>query len=265
MRAPTTVKEPTGAVKKYQAQSDASAERERLILEHLPQVRLIARRIHERLPESVNLDDLVSTGTIGLIAAIDRFDPRHNVKLKTYAEYKIRGAILDSLRGLDWAPRRQRKRSKQIEAAISVIEQRLHRTPTEEEIAKQLNLEMEEYHEWLVEIRGVNLGSLEAASPEGDGRNLLKYISDDEESWPSRLLERSELQRLLADAIEKMPRTERLVITLYYHEELTLREISKIVNLHESRVSQLKSQAVLRLRSYMEKRWPVVKGAAHAE
>ena len=116
---------------------------------------------------------------------------------------------------------------------------------------------LEEYHEWLVDIRGVNLGSLEAASPDDDGRSLLKYISDDEENWPSRLLERSELQRLLADAIEKMPRTERIVISLYYHEELTLREISKVVNLHESRVSQLKSQAILRLRTYMEKRWPM--------
>src|ERR1700756_4001135 len=137
----------------YRAISPVMAEeRERLILEHLPQVRLIARRIHERLPESVNLDDLISTGTIGLIAAIDRFDPAHNVKLRTYAEYKIRGAILDSLRGLDWAPRQQRKRAKQIESAISAIEQRVHRTPTEEEIAGELGLELEEYHEWLVEI-----------------------------------------------------------------------------------------------------------------
>jgi RNA polymerase sigma factor FliA len=260
MRAPTLVKESSKTLKNYQTQDSAAGERERLILEHLPQVRLIARRIHERLPESVNLDDLVSTGTLGLIAAIDRFDSSHNVKLKTYAEYKIRGAILDSLRGLDWAPRQQRKRSKQIEAAISVAEQRLHRAPSEEEIALQLDVTLAEYHEWLVDIRGVNLGSLEAASPEDEGRNLLQYVSDDEENWPSRLLERSELQRLLADAIEKMPRTERTVISLYYHEELTLREISKIVSLHESRVSQLKSQAILRLRSYMEKRWPVERG-----
>jgi len=260
MNATTQVKEPSRAVKRYQASTRAADEREQLILEHLPQVRLIARRIHERLPDSVSLDDLISTGTIGLIAAIDRFDPTHNVKLKTYAEYKIRGAILDSLRGLDWAPRQQRKRSKQIEAAIALAEQRLHRAPTEDEIAKELGLNLAEYHEWLVDIRGVNLGSLEA-SPEDDGRNLLKYISDDQENWPSRLLERSELQRLLADAIDKMPRTERIVISLYYHEELTLREISKVVNLHESRVSQLKSQAILRLRMYLEKRWPMERGA----
>jgi RNA polymerase sigma factor for flagellar operon FliA len=261
MKAEVTAKQPSSRLKKYQNRDHAAEERERLILEHLPQVRLIARRIHERLPESVNLDDLISTGTLGLIAAIDRFDPRHNVKLKTYAEYKIRGAILDSLRGLDWAPRQQRKRSKMVEAAISAAEQRLHRAPSEDEIAAGLHLTLEEYHEWLVDIRGVNLGSLEVSSPDEENRSLLKYISDDEENWPSRLLERSELQRLLADAIDKMPRTERTVITLYYHEELTLREISKVVNLHESRVSQLKSQAILRLRSYVEKRWPMERGA----
>jgi len=260
-KPPFISKSPAAAIERYEAPNRASEERERLILEHLPQVRLIARRIHERLPESVNLDDLISTGTIGLIAAIDRFDAGHNVKLKTYAEYKIRGAILDSLRGLDWAPRQQRRRSKQIEAAIAAVEQRVHRAPTEEEIAQQLELSLDVYHEWLVDIRGVNLGSLEASAPDDDGRNLLKYISDDEESWPSRLLERSELQRLLADAIEKMPRTERIVISLYYHEELTLREIAKVVNLHESRVSQLKSQAILRLRSYLEMRWPLERGA----
>jgi len=239
-------------------------ERERLILEHLPQVRLIARRIHERLPDTVNFEDLVSSGVVGLISAIDRFDPGHNVKLKTYAEYKIRGAILDSLRGLDWAPRQQRKRTKQRESAIAAIEQRNHRTPTEEEIAAELNLTITEYHEWLVDIRGINLGSLECAGSNDESHDLLKYICNDEENWPSRLLERSELQRLLAQAIERMPETERLVLSLYYHEELTLREIAGIVHLHESRVSQLKSQAILRLRSWIEKRWPAAKGARDA-
>jgi len=238
----------------------SAEERETLILEHLPQVRLIARRIHERLPESVSLDDLISTGVVGLISAIDRFDSAHNVKLKTYAEYKIRGAILDGLRGLDWAPRQQRKRAKRIEAAIHSAERRLHRSPSEEEIAQELGLKLEEYHEWLVEIRGLNLGSLENASPDEDNRDLLRYISDDEEDWPSRLLERSELKRLLAEAIAKMPQVEKTVLSLYYHEELTLREISKILKLHESRISQLKSQAILRLRTYMQKRWPNPRG-----
>src|SRR5947207_7995055 len=146
-------------------------ERDRLILENLPQVRLIARRIHDKLPESVSLDDLVSTGVVGLITAVDNFDPSQNVKLKTYAEYKIRGAILDSLRELDWSPRQTRKKAKQIEAAISLAEQRIHRAPTEDEVANELDLSLDEYHEWLVEVRGVNVGSLEYAGGEEEGRD----------------------------------------------------------------------------------------------
>ncbi len=246
----------------YQTSEEtAAAERERLIMEHLPQVRLIARRIHDRLPGSVSLEDLISSGIIGLIAAIDNFDASLNVKLKTYAEYKIRGAILDSLRGLDWAPRQKRKKSKQIEAAILSAEQKLHRNATEDEIAGELKLSLDEFHEWLVEVRGVNLGSLDYAARESGGREVLNYVSDDEENWPSRILERAELERLLAAAIEKMPYIERTVLSLYYHEELTLREIARIVDLHESRISQLKTQAILRLRSYIEKRWPARGGA----
>jgi RNA polymerase sigma factor for flagellar operon FliA len=230
--------------------------REQLILEHLPQVKLIARRIHERLPVSVSLDDLISTGVVGLIAAIDRYDSRHDVKLKTYAEYKIRGAILDSLRGLDWAPRQQRKRAKQIEAAIASLEQEHQRVPTEEEIAAHLGLSVPEYHDWLSEVRGLTLGSLENAGTEEEGCDLLRYISDSDEQWPSHIVERSQLEKLLAEAIDRMPHLERTVLSLYYYEEMTLREIAKIVDLHESRISQLKSQAILRLRSYMQKRWP---------
>ena len=230
--------------------------REQLILEHLPQVKLIARRIHERLPVSVSLDDLISTGVLGLIAAIDRYDASHDVKLKTYAEYKIRGAILDSLRGLDWAPRQQRKRSKLIESAISALEQEYQRSPTEEEIAAYLGLSVAEYQDWLTDSRGLTLGSLENAGTEQEGCNLLRYLSDSDEQWPSQIVERAELERLLAEGIERMPNLERTVLSLYYYEEMTLREIAKIVDLHESRISQLKSQAILRLRSYMQKRWP---------
>jgi RNA polymerase sigma factor for flagellar operon FliA len=244
----------------YRTPEISPEEREELILQHLPQVRLIARRIHDRLPESVSLDDLISTGVVGLIAAIDRFDPTQNVKLKTYAEYKIRGAMLDSLRGLDWAPRQQRKRAKQIEAAISSAEQRLFRSPTEEEIAAELGQTVEEYHAWLVDSRGLNLGSLENASGDDENRDLLQYVSDDQESWPSRACERVELQRLLGESISRMPAMEKTVLSLYYYEELTLREIAKIVSLHESRISQLKTQAILRLRSSMEKYWPGSRG-----
>jgi len=238
-------------------------EREQLILQHLPQVRLIARRIQERLPENISLEDLISTGVIGLIAAIDNFDPSHNVKLKTYAEYKIRGAILDSLRGLDWAPRQKRRQAKRIEAAIAAAEQRLQRAPTEEEIAEQLEISLEEYHEWLVEIRGLNIASLEYTS--GDqGKDLLHYLPDTDDNLPSTLLERSELERLLAEGIDGIPPMERTVLGLYYTEELTLREIAQVVNLHESRISQLKSQAILRLRAHLADQWPATRGMVTA-
>ncbi|HEX3877952.1 MAG TPA: FliA/WhiG family RNA polymerase sigma factor [Bryobacteraceae bacterium] len=241
----------------------AEAERERLILEHLPQVRLIARRIQERLPESVSLEDLISTGVIGLIAAIDRFDPTQNVKLKTYAEYKIRGAILDSLRGMDWAPRQKRRRSKQIEAAIAETEQKLHRAPTEDEVAAHLGISIDEYHEWLVEIRGLTVGSLESAVGES-GKDLLSFIPDNGENLPSTLFERAELERLLSSEIDRIPEVERTVLGLYYKEELTLREIAQIVNLHESRISQLKTQAILRLRARLAEQWPAARGQVTA-
>jgi RNA polymerase sigma factor FliA len=230
------------------------ARREQLILEHLSQVKLIARRIHERLPVSVSLDDLVSTGILGLIAAIDRYDSSHAVKLKTYAEYKIRGAILDSLRGLDWAPRQQRKRVKLIESAITALEQKHQRSPTEEEIAAYLGLSISEYQEWLSEARGLTLGSLENPVHEDNGRDLLRYLADDDGHWPAQIVERAELESQLAEAIGKLTYLEKTVLNLYYYEEMTLREVAKIVDLHESRVSQLKSQAILRLRSFMARR-----------
>lgn len=245
----------------YQVTTAVSGEeRERLILEHLAQVRLIARRIHERLPESVNLEDLVSTGIVGLISAIDRFDPAHNVKLKTYAEYKIRGAILDSLRELDWAPRQRRRRSKQIEQAVSVLEQRLKRAPAEDEIAAKLGVGLGEYHDWLVDVCGINIGSLEGGGASEEGRDLLRFVADSEEDWPSKALERAELKKILARAISRMPYIERTVLGLYYRKELTLREISKVVRLHESRVSQLKTQAIVRLRAFLRKKWPTERG-----
>ncbi len=135
---------------RFHTQTLSDEERHCLILKHLPQVRLLARRIHGRLPETVSLDDLISTGIVGLISAIDRFDPSRHVQLGAYAEHKIRGRILDSLRRLDWAPRQQRQRAKQIQAAITAVEQRLHRAPTEQEIAAELNITVERYREWQV-------------------------------------------------------------------------------------------------------------------
>ena len=239
-------------------------ERERLILEHLPQVHLIATRIYERAPDRLCLEDLISTGIVGLISAIDNFDPSQGVKLKTYAEYKIRGAILDSLRKMDWAPRQRRKRSREIEEAIRRAEQRLQRPPSDEEIAAELNISLEEYHQWLAGIQGLQLASLEYVPADGEGVELLRLIADDEEKSPESVVERSELERLLSRAIEELPENERLVLSLYYVEELTLQEIGEILQLHPSRISQLKSQAILRLRTKLQASWPARGGFRRA-
>ena len=233
---------------------DIAARREALVLQHLPQVRLIAKRIHDRLPSYIAVDDLISAGVVGLIGAIDNFDPLLNVQLNTYAERRIRGAIMDSLREMDWAPRETRKRSRMIEAAIHRAQQSLGREPTEEEIAAELELAPAEYQKWLSEVQSVEIERLES-SPREDGRDLLNFISDDEESRPSRTAERAALERILAQAIDRMPKTERAVLTLYYYEELNLREISQIMGLHLSRIHQLRVQAVLRLRSHLERVW----------
>lgn len=231
------------------------SERERLILENMPQVKLIARRIHDRLPSSIGLDDLISTGVVGLISAIDRYDATQGVKLKTYAEYKIRGAILDSLRQLDWAPRQQRKRARLIESAISQLEQTLRRDPTEDELAEFLGIGRDEYRDWLSEAHSLSVSSLDMAWDE-PGSEAVNHVSDSEQHWPSRLLEKAELHRLLVRGVERLPHPERTVLSLYYLEELTLREISTVMEIHESRVSQLKSQGVLRLRAYLDRCWP---------
>ena len=231
---------------------ESSSEREELILKHLPQVRLIARRIHERLPESVALDDLISIGVIGLIAAIDKYDPAQNVQLNTYAEYKIRGAILDSLRNLDWASRETRQRSKKIEAGIARARQKLHREPMEDEIAVELGIALEEYQKWLTEVQGIDLEGLSYASGDNENMDRLLFIADDQANLPSYLFERSELEGLLAGAIDRMPKLESSVLSLYYEQELTLREIAEVMHASLSRVAQLKTQAVLRLRQYMQ-------------
>jgi len=234
-------------------------EREELILEHLPQVNWIASRIHEKLPSSVQLDDLVSAGVVGLLAAIDHFDPSHNASLKTYAEYKIRGAILDSIRGLDGIPSHRRKHLKDVQKAISNTEHRLQRTPGEEEIAAELGISLSEYQQWMVDLRGVSLGSLNVLES-GEEVGLIRFIADDEEQSPERILQQSQLERVIADGIGKMPENERTVLSLYYKEEMNLREIASIMDLHITRISQLRAQGILRLRGFIDHKWPSEKG-----
>jgi RNA polymerase sigma factor for flagellar operon FliA len=241
------------------AGEQAALRREQLVMDHLAQVRIIAGRIHDRLPDHIALEDLVSTGIVGLLNAIDNFDPSFNVQLKTYAEHRIHGAIMDSLRDLDWAPRETRKRSRQIEQAIHTAKQRLGREPQEEEIAAELKISTAEYQQWLTDAKSVEIHRL-VADDERGGLNLLDVISDDESQWPSQIVERSELERILALAIDRMPKAERTVLSLYYYEELTLREIAEVMGMHLSRIGQLRVQAILRLRSHLERVWSTRRG-----
>ncbi len=246
---------------RFHNQNLSEEERHCLILEHLPQVRQLARRIHRRLPETVSLDDLVSIGVVGLISAVDRFDPSRHIQLKSYAEHKIKGGILDSLRRLDWASRPQRKRAKQIGAAIAAVEQRVQRAPTEQEIATELNLTIPRYREWQVNVRGLNLGQPDTreSSDDYEKRDLLRSLPGDPSELPSAVLERGELRRTLAAAISGLPEIQRTVLTLHYRDELRLREISKVTGLHESRISLIRSQAILKLRACMAHLWPAAR------
>jgi RNA polymerase sigma factor for flagellar operon FliA len=229
--------------------------REELILEHLPQVRLIARRIYDRLPGHVNLEDLVSSGTIGLIAAIDRYNGSQGVKLRTYAEYKIRGAILDSLRELDWAPRRQRRRARALQQAAVAAEQRNKQAASDSDVAAELGIPLQQCQQWMAEICNLSFTSVDSFAVDSDGRDVPRQIASTDE-MPNHAIERTQLQAVLAQALTRMPTVERTVLNLYYHENLTLREISRVMNLHESRISQLKIQALARLRVVIEKQWP---------
>lgn len=216
-------------------------ERERLILQHMKQVRWIAASVHERLPGNVLQEDLISAGTIGLIAAVDHFDASRNTSLRTYAEHRIRGAILDWLRSMDSVPAQTRRRAKAVQSAMDAAQQRTQCTPSEEDIALELGLTLPEYRKELCDIARVN---------------ALRCIPERAELLPSCLAERKSLQRLLAQAITFLPKLERTVVGLYYVEELSLAEIGRVLGVHASRVSQLKWQAVLRLRSYLAKKWP---------
>jgi RNA polymerase sigma factor FliA len=250
-----------GTAKAYQLEPCAGlqkAEREALILEHLPLVHWLANKFHETLPPTFALEDLVSTGIVGLIEAVENFDPRFNTKLGTYAHHRIRGAILDSVRGSDGMSGPKRQRMKQVEKVISNLEQRLQRVPSEEEIAAELNLTTEQYGQLLLELRTVKLTSFEQGQ---DGGGLLGFLADHEKNQPNQPLERAELERVLEQGLQKLPERERQVLSLYYKEELTLREIGIVMGLHLTRISQLKAQGILRLKAYLERYWPARAGA----
>jgi RNA polymerase sigma factor FliA len=225
-----------------------TTEQERVLLEHLPIVRFLARRIHERLPQHVDIEDLVSAGVVGLMDAFAKFDPEKKVQFRSYAQFRIRGAILDSLRTLDWSPRELRRKGRAVEEAIRSVTARLGRAPGENEVAAQMGLGLEEYQQLLGDLKGLEIGTLHMERNEDSGDEELAYVPGKPEDDPLFRCLRGELEGRLADAIAELPDRERLVMTLYYYEEMTMREIGLALGVVESRVSQVHASAVVHLR-----------------
>src|SRR5918999_741617 len=236
-------------------QDDDERARERLVVAYSPLVKYVAGRMASGLPSHVEEADLISYGLLGLIGAIERYDLDRDVKFETFAVARIKGAIIDELRSLDWVPRSVRSRARDVERAHAALEGKLGRTPTDEEMAEKLELTVEEFHDALLEIANSSVLALDDlwtfADPEGGGGQIsvLDTIQDPNAIDPETEANTSELKDRLADALESLPDRERLVIALYYYENLTLREIGEVLGVTESRVSQLHTKSVLALRS----------------
>jgi RNA polymerase sigma factor for flagellar operon FliA len=227
--------------------------RDRLILTYAPLVKFVAGRLGSGLPAHVEENDLVSYGLLGLIGAIERYDPDRDVKFETYAMARIKGSIIDELRAMDWVPRSVRSRAREIERAIAALEAQLHRAPTDEEIAAKLSITVEELDESLTDISRSSIAALDElwtiSSGSGDQVALIDTIEDTQGPEPQSALDQNELREAIAESISRLPEREKIVVTLYYYEELTLREIGEVLGVTESRVSQLHTKAILRLKA----------------
>lgn len=230
--------------------------REQLLMEYLPMVRRMATRFLGTLPRSVRLDDLVSAGVMGLLASIDNFDPTLGIKFETYAMTRIKGAMVDSLRELDWVPRSIRQKARKLEHAVDYITRRTGRSPEDAELAEHLGLNIEQYRELLDEVNVAVLLSLDDTLKGQDGSEsyLADSTADTSTNGYDEQVEEQETRDLLVDGLRDLPEQERLVVALYYYEELTLKEIGEILGLTESRVSQIHSKALLVLRARVRAR-----------
>lgn len=231
--------------------SALSAEEEQQLLEHLPTVRYLARRICERLPQHVELDDLVSAGVVGLLDALRKFDRTKKVQFRSYAQFRIRGAILDSLRMLDWSPRELRRKGRAVEEAIRTLTARYGRSPQEGEVAEEMGLSLHEYQQLLGDLKGLEIGTLHVERSEDSGEDELAYLPNNPEDDPLFRCLKSEMRDRLIAAIESLPERERMVMTLYYYEEMTMKEIGLTLGVVESRISQVHSSAIMHLRALL--------------
>jgi RNA polymerase sigma factor FliA len=225
------------------------SQRDKLLLEHLPQVQHVARRIHRRLPPQVPMEDLVHAGILGLMDAVQKYDPSKNVQLKHYAEFRIRGAILDSLRLTDWSPRALRRQGRRLDQAISQCKARLGRDPSELEIAAELQVSLESLHRLRGELRGLDVGSLESDGVDDGAKEAIQSVANSQDEDPYQQAVRSEMASLLERLIGQLPDRERDVILLYHFQELTMKEVGALLRIGESRVSQIHTSALIRLRT----------------
>lgn len=229
----------------------SAKQKDELIMEYAPLIKFIAQKIAVRLPAHIELDDLISSGVIGLMDAIEKYDPKRDNKFKTYAEFRIRGAILDELRAQDWVPRSVRDKAKMLDRAIVELESQLGRNAEDEEIAAKLNISIEEFYDLVNQVRPVSVLSIDEASTFSnvDKMSILNLLESCKINNPLNQLKLKSIKGIVTGAIEDLPERQRLVLSLYYYEDMNLKEIGKILRVTESRVSQLHAQAVSRLRS----------------
>jgi len=232
----------------------AFPNRDDLIMSHLPLVKFLVGRMSAKLPPHLDQQDLMSVAVIGLITAAERFDPKRGIQFKTFAEKRIMGSIMDELRAQDWLPRTLREKYKRLEQEFSVLEQKLGRNPTSEEVAAAMGMDLEKYFQLVEEVHSLSFMSLEDFQEDEDGSpfGFLHFLADNGTENPQNQIMAKQLLQALGNAIEALPEKERTVITLYYYEELNLKEIGEVLGLTESRISQLHSQAVIRLKVKMK-------------
>ncbi len=239
--------------------SPVNSTRDRLVVEYAPLIKYIAQKIAARLPTNIELDDLISSGVIGLMDAIEKYDASRDNKFKTYAEFRIRGAILDELRAQDWVPRSVREKAKTLERCYSRIEQQKGRQATDEEVCADLGISQNEYHEMLNQVRSVSLLSFDDVQnfSKADKRALhgLGDQANSKAPTPYSEVTHASLKKMISEAINDLPEKQRLVLSLYYYEDLNLKEIGRVLDVTESRVSQLHTQAIIRLKSKLRNHW----------
>ena len=229
--------------------------REEVIIQYSPMIKYVANRIAMRLPPHIEVDDLISVGVLGLMDAISKYDSSRGAKFKTYAEFRVRGAILDELRSMDWVPRSIRQKASKVDKVVQGLQAKLRRTPEDEEVAKEMGLSLDQFHETLNETKSIPIFSLEdlgIAKESGDQQSLLDCLAGKADADPQTQVRLVELKEIIAKAIDALPEKERLMVSLYYYEELTMKEIGAVLDITESRVSQIHSKAVYRLRTKLK-------------